>query len=120
MSGNKHTPGPWRIVKSFMEYEIESDNVRDNADESQVFVLARDIGGRIHGDGFDDFSEREANVSLISASPDLLAIAQRLVQWDLDYPVNCYDGYAGLKALNEIIADAKAAIAKATKPLNPA
>ena len=41
-----------------------------------------------------------------------LVLLRRLVQWDLDYPVNCYDGYAGLKALNQIIADAKTAIAK--------
>lgn len=44
---------------------------------------------------------------------ELLALAERLVQWDLDYPVNCHNGYAGLQALNEIIRDNKAAIAKA-------
>ncbi|MFQ2166152.1 hypothetical protein ACK33D_15575 [Aeromonas hydrophila] len=43
----------------------------------------------------------------------LLAIAKRLVQWDIDYPVNCVDGYLGLKALDAIIAEAVSAIAKA-------
>ncbi|WP_256587600.1 hypothetical protein [Pseudomonas sp. HLS-6] len=43
---------------------------------------------------------------------EMETLLRRLVQWDLDYPVNCYDGYAGLKALNQIIADAKTVIAK--------
>ena len=43
---------------------------------------------------------------------ELLALAERLVQWDLDYPVNCYNGYAGLQALNAIIRDNKVAITK--------
>lgn len=43
---------------------------------------------------------------------EMKTLLRRLVQWDLDYPVNCYDGYAGLKALNQIIADAKTVIAK--------
>ncbi|EIM1708997.1 hypothetical protein JFQ88_002864 [Aeromonas dhakensis] len=43
----------------------------------------------------------------------LLAIAKRLVQWNIDYPVNCVDGYLGLKALDAIIAEAVSAIAKA-------
>lgn len=54
-----------------------------------------------------------------SATPELLAIAQRLVEWDLDYPVNCQVGYSGLKALTEIIYDAKAAIAKAHTSIQP-
>lgn len=54
------------------------------------------------------------------ANDALLSVTQRLVQWDLDYAVNCHNGYAGLEALNKIIADAKAAVAKATQPLNPA
>lgn len=73
MPEHKHTPGPWRIVEGFMgRPEIESDNERDNADATQVFVLARDIGGRVHGELFDDYSEVEANIKLIAAAPDLL------------------------------------------------
>lgn len=44
------------------------------------------------------------------AVPDLAPILARLIKWDTDYPVNCHNGYAGLKALDEIIADAKTAI----------
>lgn len=77
MSG--HTPGPWRIVEGFMGSEIESDNERDNKDPTQVFVLARDIGGRIHGETFDDYSERKANVCLIAAAPDLLKALEGLL-----------------------------------------
>ncbi|WP_223501767.1 hypothetical protein [Serratia sp. JSRIV006] len=36
------------------------------------------------------------------------ALLQRLCDWDIRYPVNCSDGYAGLKALDAIIADARA------------
>ncbi|WOC15469.1 hypothetical protein [Pseudochrobactrum sp. MP213Fo] len=36
----------------------------------------------------------------------LALIAELLVQWDKDYPVNCHNGYAGLKELGLIIADA--------------
>lgn len=38
----------------------------------------------------------------------LALMAERLVQWDKDYPVNCHNGYAGLKELELIIADAAA------------
>jgi hypothetical protein len=38
---------------------------------------------------------------------DSLKIIKRLVDWDIRYPVNCDDGYAGLTALNEIIADGR-------------
>ncbi|NWD59434.1 hypothetical protein HX878_32535 [Pseudomonas veronii] len=69
----KHTPGPWRIaVDSWGRTEIESDNPRDNAEDGIVYVLASSIGGRVHGESFDDFSEVEANVKLIHAAPDLL------------------------------------------------
>lgn len=43
---------------------------------------------------------------------ELLSLAERLVQWDIDYPVDCDNGYAGLKALDELIRDNKAAIVK--------
>lgn len=57
---------------------IESDNERDNADETQVFVIASDIGGRIHGENFDDYSEREANIKLIASAPELLSTLERI------------------------------------------
>ncbi|MBZ9600687.1 hypothetical protein [Phyllobacterium chamaecytisi] len=35
-------------------------------------------------------------------------LLSRLVKWDKDFPVNSYNGYAGLKELDKIIADARA------------
>lgn len=35
-------------------------------------------------------------------------LLDRLIKWDKDYPVNCWNGYAGLKELDKIIADAAA------------
>ncbi|HCJ70861.1 hypothetical protein [Agrobacterium pusense] len=43
-------------------------------------------------------------------SEKLLDICQRLIKWDTDFPVNCQNGYAGLKELDKIIADAKVAV----------
>jgi hypothetical protein len=44
---------------------------------------------------------------------NLLQIAQRLIEWDVNFPVNGHNGYAGLKELDRIIADAKAAVTNA-------
>ncbi|WP_173995097.1 hypothetical protein [Agrobacterium tumefaciens] len=44
------------------------------------------------------------------SSEMLLEISQRLIKWDTDFPVNCWNGYAGLKELDKIIADAKVAV----------
>ncbi|MFM5223934.1 hypothetical protein ACET93_01825 [Aeromonas veronii] len=49
---------------------------------------------------------------VVEQRDELLSLAERLVQWDIDYPVNCDNGYAGLKALDELIRDNKAAIVK--------
>jgi hypothetical protein len=122
----KHTPGPWRIVKGFMgEIEIESDNDRDNADDSQVYVLARDIGGKIHGETFDDYSEQEANVSLIAAAPDMLAdlveAAATLRRYETLHRAKGTDESTAKAEFNAALATRfEATIAKATQPLNPA
>jgi hypothetical protein len=103
----KTTPKPWAV------HHRMTDCVTFEGRHGQENLFLQNLDGYFACQNSED-------AALVSASPELLVISQRLVQWDLDYPVNCYDGYAGLKALNEIIADAKAAIAKATKPLNPA
>ena len=46
-------------------------------------------------------------------SDKLLEISQRLIKWDTDFPVNCWNSYAGLKELDKIIADAKVAVHQA-------
>lgn len=122
MSNSEHTPGPWAAVIDI----IGSPCVLTHRDDESAADWIPGNSGACIVTGVGDHTEQRtrgnewANAVLIAASPDLLAIAKRLTQWDIDYPVNCYDGYAGLKALNEIIADAKAVIAKATQPFNPA
>lgn len=51
--------------------------------------------------------------SRIEADSQILEISQRLIKWDTDFPVNCWNGYAGLKELDKIIADARVAVHKA-------
>lgn len=119
MSELKFTPGPWRVAKdSWGRIEIESDNARDNADESQVFVLARNIGGRVHGESFDDFSEVEANVKLIAAAPDLWKALERIARPHDCGCVPCTGSCTSEMALQITVDEmrelARAAIAKAT------
>ncbi|QSZ57248.1 hypothetical protein BTN45_09120 [Rhizobium sp. ZX09] len=57
--------------------------------------------------------EAETGVRRLCASSKLLDISQRLIKWDTDFPVNCWNGYAGLKELDKIIADAKVAVHQA-------
>jgi hypothetical protein len=103
----KTTPKPWTV------HHRMTDCVTFEGWHGQENLFPQNLDGYFACQNPED-------AALVSASPELLLISRRLVQWDLDYPVNCYDGYAGLRALNEIIADAKAAIAKTTKSLNPA
>ena len=63
----------------------------------------------------EDLAEFVTKQALSDSAPALLTIAQRLVKWDKDFPVNCHNGYAGLKELDAIIADARVAIAGAVK-----
>ncbi|EJI2509719.1 hypothetical protein NFG91_004227 [Salmonella enterica] len=50
----------------------------------------------------------ECHAAKMPAAAPTLDILRRLCEWDKRYPVNCVDGYAGLKALDEIIAAAAA------------
>ncbi len=51
--------------------------------------------------------------SRVEADSKLLEIYKRLIKWDTDFPVNGWNGYAGLKELDKIIADAKVAVHQA-------
>lgn len=62
-----------------------------------------------------DFDGKPANV-LTKREAALAAIAKRLIKWDTDFPINCQNGYAGLKELDRIIADAKTALGDAPQP----
>ena len=121
---SKHTPEPWVFDD---RPDIDTNFYSDDATGSI-------IGGcQEYTFAHRDIEERRANARRIvtcvnacagMADPaaeiaelkrqrdELLALAERLVQWDLDYPVNCYNGYAGLQALNAIIRDNKVAITK--------
>ncbi|HCJ7403235.1 TPA: hypothetical protein NVL79_006441 [Pseudomonas aeruginosa] len=98
---SKHTPGPWGIERLHGEINVISCNERDGAakDMGIVYVLARDVGGMIHGEQFDDRSEVEANARLMAAAPDLMDALVALVEREQTTP--------------ELWEAARAAIAKA-------
>ena len=47
---------------------------------------------------------------LTAKSTALSGVVARLIKWETDFPVNCHNGYAGLKELDNIIASGKAAL----------
>ena len=90
----KHTPGPWAILpRAVGGYEVQGTD----ADGEGSFV---EVVATCH---------REANAQLIATAPDLLAalkMAAHCLQWHVaNHPT-------GMDA--KALADAKAAIAKAT------
>ncbi|EPH0529431.1 hypothetical protein L4Y30_005605 [Pseudomonas aeruginosa] len=118
----KHTPGPWGIERLHGEINVISCNERDGAakDMGIVYVLARDVGGMIHGEQFDDRSEVEANARLIAAAPELLEACQAFSRlyarlWDVVEPSG--SGFLSPESVKEYDAIHElmnAAIAKAT------
>lgn len=105
----KHTPGPWGIERLHGEINVISCNERDGAakDMGIVYVLARDVGGMIHGEQFDDRSEVEANARLMAAAPELLKVLQDLDALRGPFPPSD-------EAVDAAWRKASAAIAKAT------
>ncbi|HGT3141462.1 TPA: hypothetical protein ACM2X8_006408 [Pseudomonas aeruginosa] len=110
---SKHTPGPWGIERLHGEINVISCNERDGAakDMGIVYVLARDVGGMIHGEQFDDRSEVEANARLIAAAPELLDALEDAVNRLTSSLIllKCDDDF-----IKKETAKARAAIAKAT------
>lgn len=88
-----HTPAPWKF------------SLNDNTPYRKPEVLARN-GAMCVAASFGDGPEAEANAHLVSASPDLLAVAEKVARWESDP-----DRYAG--DLADIGAESRAAIAKA-------
>ena len=101
MADARHTPGPWR------NRGIDA-GVTIIPDKGDPLAAPLAIVCWIGADG-----EPSANARLIAKAPELLTIAQRLIQWDRDYPVASFTN-AGLKELDAIIADGKATVAQAT------
>ena len=95
----KHTPGPWTIGR-----------IGDGTEHTAPIEGAGTTVGYVEMHSFDDDEtttpEQAANARLIAAAPDLLeALTDCLDRLEQDYPKD-----------NARIVNARAAIAKATKP----
>lgn len=93
---SKHTPGPWFIsgrMTKFIEARIPGGMIQEVAG----------VGPTDFDNGYGE--QQEANARLISAAPDLLAAAERVLE-KLDHPtlgVTIYDA----DALRDAIAKAR-------------
>ncbi len=88
-----HTPGPWdKIVKM----------------EGFTAVGANTLIARVFSTAFRDVENEAANARLIAAAPELLEVAQLIVQWAKDND----RGHEGSELL-EILSETSRAIAKA-------
>jgi hypothetical protein len=82
MAETKHTPGPWNLSKP----DVESGNTDDYliwvpAELGRYEIVER-VGGQVydHGTGeYLDYSEVEANAHLIAAAPELLEVAEMVL-----------------------------------------
>lgn len=108
---SKHTPGPW-VVHEGDEIDVRSTNPADLAQAPIYYCIAENVGGHVHGENFDDYSEVLANAQLIAAAPDLL---EALVQCRAALITAIADvtDSTGKQVIERRIATASAAIAKA-------
>lgn len=95
MHNTKHTPGPW-----FASCNIVSGDFQQFRDGFRVAVASKATGSE---------AEMTANANLIASAPELLA-ALRALLVVADHPNNPL----ATGACSSIVADARAAIAKAT------
>lgn len=84
------------------------------ADDNAIFAPGNSVRKVISNMAIKQADTERRAADLQAQVDELLAITERLVQWDIEYPVNCDNGYAGLKALDDIILDSKIAIKKIT------
>lgn len=98
MSDTKHTPGPWRIHKYSTDLIKDAERIV-GADGSSVVM---DVYGKT-------LENADANAQLIAAAPDLLEVAERLM--NLDSFISMHVSFR--EPWENIIKVARAAIAKA-------
>lgn len=96
----KHTPGPWSFDDIMSQGSMVYRRIRTGREEAIGAVSAYKLTK-----GRD--AEAEANARLIAAAPDLLAAARRVANLNPDA------GEIGAGMLRTIVAEARAAIAKA-------
>ncbi|MFQ2035205.1 hypothetical protein ACK35Y_20045 [Aeromonas veronii] len=125
----KHTPEPWQVHQDasgdvFVSSAKTSFHIAEigSEDDEAVIPDARRIVACVnacHGLPTEELEQKglvaAVGTQLLDVEQqrdELLSLAERLVRWDIDHPVDCDNGYAGLKALDELIRDNKAAIVK--------
>ena len=109
----KHTPGPWHIENRYADYvAIEGLESPDGYCPEIAAIELDEHGGHLS-------PEQKANANLIAAVPDLLAVAERLVEIG-ELANNEYDKwdqqahlFAMVERLQNLYDEAQAAIAKA-------
>lgn len=104
----KHTPGPWRATKCF----LNQVNPATIVSESGVAVASVEYGIKATGDAFEGREgEFDANARLMAAAPDLLESLQQTVA-SLEHWFVRHGDPEGVNSL--MMKKARAAIAKAT------
>lgn len=98
-----HTPGPWRIVKSF-GHHIGPSVLAGGEVQDLVAMISYD------GAPCGDSAETNANASLIAAAPDLLAALETLLEKAGSFEAG---GMKFKHYFGEAVFNAHAAIAKA-------
>lgn len=84
MTMSKHTRGPWATRPGFWDGEIEVYPLFDGPPEEcewSEIATVKDAFGEELDHGFCEFSNTEANARLISAAPDLLEAARRVLDY---------------------------------------
>lgn len=97
-----------------MEHELERYRAEDSDKDREFYGMRADHARALINEeqkGYDrGLADGRAYPTDTSAPVDGLQateILARLSKWDKDYPVNCWNGYAGLKELDKIVADAR-------------